>query len=147
MILKPGRAVSPSHPPPKSCGVDGEGTLPRFREALEAQTPLGIEHQIPAKLRQVLLHPQRKMQRRSNPHPGLEFIRGCRVRAPSEDGKKYGVGTDLWENSKGGLLFPGSVRGLRCSSVGAAPPEPLRSLSAPDAIARQQLPVRLQFYP
>lgn len=43
--------------------------------------------------------------------------------------------------------FPGPVQGLRCSAVGAAPPEPLRSLSAPDAIARQQLPVHLQFYP
>lgn len=42
-------------------------------------------------------------------------------------------------------------QGLRCSVVGAAfaggRAEPLISLSAPDTIARQQLPIHLQFYP
>ena len=47
---------------------------------------------------------------------------------------------------------PGAERrGLRCSVAGAAfaggRAEPLISLSAPDTIARQHLPIHLQFYP
>lgn len=137
-------------PPPPSWGGDGEGTPP-FWAGFGSTNHLGIiELPIPAKPGQVLLHPQRKTQRDPSPIPGWNLSGGCHVRANMENGEKCRVGPDLWENCRDGMLplrSPALCRGLRCSAVGAASPEPLRSLSAPDAIARQQLPVHLQFYP
>lgn len=140
--------------PPSPCELGGgwgrDPPSPPFWGGSGSTNPLGIEHHIPATLRQVLLHPQRKMQQRSIPHPRLEFIRGVPSQAKQGTFGKWGKirsRARSVEKFPGSLRSPAPCRGLRCSAVGAAPPEPLRSLSAPDAIARQQLPVHLQFYP
>lgn len=153
MTLKPGRAVPPFPPhPPRVLGQMGMGP-PDSREALEAQTPLASSITFQPNCARCCSIHRAKPSRDPSPIPGWNLSGGCRIstsKGPSENGKKERVEPDPWKNCRGGMLSlrpPAPWRGLRCFAVGAAPPEPLRSLSAPDAIARQQLPVHLQFYP
>lgn len=98
---------------PSPCEFWGRwGWTPPLWGGSRSTNPPGIEHHVPAKLRQVLLHPQSKTQQRSIPPSRAGIYPGgaasAQARDPRKMGKKKkkkdGVEPDPWKNGRGGML-------------------------------------------